>query len=437
MTPSSPHHLRRWLLVAAFGWCLAPAAVAADGVTRPPEPAAADPAKAEVTEVQGLLKIGESMDQRKDYHSAEIAFRQALDKAKDQDSIKAAMLGLARTHRLEGNFTKAVALYERLLRDNPDDPLQPDILLELGRAQRAMGASKSALASFYSVINSTLKIPTNLFAHYQLLTKTAQFEIAETHFMAGDYQEAAKFFTRVQLLELAPADRARAMFKSAYAQKLGGDLKGAVITLRAFLEKYPDDDNVPEARYLLSTTLRQLNQPEEALAATLALLKEAQEHDRTNPQNWVYWQRRTGNQLANEFFMSGDTINALAIYQRLVALSAEPTWRLPIMYQCALCYERLRQVDDARKTYEAIVDATKQFAADKQSHTELADLHGMAAWRLQYLAWFSRTDQELTEFFATTTGQAKALPKAAPSPKAPPSAHDTPGNPHPPSASVQ
>lgn len=433
MTSRSQRRLSPWLLLVAVGfgltstgWC----AEAAPPPAAPTQPAAPTPRD----EIQGLLNLGDSMDQRGDYHSAEIAFRQALDQAKEPEFLKQAMLGLARTHRKEGNYTKSVALYERLVRDYPTDAQLPDIILELGRTQRAMGAYKFALSSFYSVINSTLKIPSDLFAHYQLLTKTAQFEIAETHFMAGDYQEAAKFFTRVQLLELAPADRARALFKSAYALKLGGNLDRAVLTLRSFLEQYPDDENVPEARYLLSTILRQLNRPDEALAATMDLLKQEQARSKADPKTWAYWQRRTGNQLANEFFISGDTINALAIYRHLASLSAEPQWRLPIMYQAALCYERLRQVPEAKHTYETVVEATKQYAAN-HDQSELADLHTMAAWRLQYLSWHDQTERDLAEFFVTTTGQPKAPPPV--SIPASPSAHDPTGNPHRPSASVQ
>ncbi len=67
-----------------------------------------------------------------------------------------------------------------------------------------------AINRFYSVLNSTLKLPPDAFDHYQLLAKTAQFEIAETHFETGNFAEAGKFFGRLRLLDLAPVDRARA-----------------------------------------------------------------------------------------------------------------------------------------------------------------------------------------------------------------------------------
>ena len=39
-----------------------------------------------------------------------------------------------------------------------------------------------------------------------------------------------------------------------------------------FIDQWPQDTNVPEARYLLALTLRQLGRTEEALTITLTLL---------------------------------------------------------------------------------------------------------------------------------------------------------------------
>jgi TolA-binding protein len=393
-------------------------------------------------EAKGLISLGQSLTDRADFPAAEIAFRQILS-SRDFSTAdqKDALLGLARCYRRQGTFTKAAAIYEKFLKEFPTDGRVPDALLDLGRTLRAMGAYRLAINRFYSVINSTLKLPAEGFDHYQLLAKTAQFEIAETHFAAGEFAEAGKFFARLRLLDLAPADRARAHFKSAYALQLAGDLEGAVPTLRAYLDQWPQDENVPEARYLLATTLRQLHRPDEALAVTLDLLRAEKKVANADQRVWLYWQRRTGNQLANEFFQNGDTINALAIYQGLAALSPEPAWRLPVTYQVALCYERLRLVDRARTMYQSIVDTVAQVAAAAAPNavkpdappaekagavsSDLAELARMARWRLSHLDWNEQTQRELTAFFSTTTGRnlpAVALPAQSQSAPAAPTA---------------
>lgn len=354
-------------------------------------------------EFHGLLNLGASLAERGDYDAAEIAYRQVFTSPEAPlPEVKTALLGLARMHRRQGSLTKAAAIYERYLKEFPSDDRTPDALLELGRTLRAMGIYKTAIARFYSVLNATLKLPGDGFERYQILAKTAQFEVAQTHFEAGEYQEAARFYTRLRRLDLAPADRARAHFMSAFAQRLHGDLDGAVTTLRGFIEESPEDENIPEARYLLAVSLRELKRPQEALVVTLELLRTEKSRVAQDPKRWAYWQRRTGNQLANDLFENGETMNAQAVYTSLVELSPEPAWRLPLTYQIGLCAERLGTLERAREAYQTIVKAAP--AAD------LAELARMAAWRLEHLSWREGVDQQITSFFTTSTGTVVSPP---------------------------
>ncbi|MBI5690464.1 MAG: tetratricopeptide repeat protein [Verrucomicrobia bacterium] len=392
-------------------------------VTAPP----ASPAKGG-PEKENLIKLGISLTDRGDYRAAEIAFYQVLKAPRTPESeIKAALLALARMHRKQGTLTKAVAIYERFLKDFPLDERSPDALLDLGRSLRALGIHKPAIARFYSVLNSTLKISGGNFEHYQLLAKTAQFEIAQTHFEAGEFAEAHKYFTRLRLLELAPADRARAHFMAASAQRLQGDLEGAVTNLRSFLDQAPADENIPEARYLLAVTLRDLKRPQEALQATLELLRAEKGRTHQDPKRWAYWQRRTGNQLANDFFEGGDTFNAQLIYAGLVELAPEPAWRLPLQYQIALCYERLGAVERARQSYRDIVGAVGSPPAP-----EFAELGRLATWRIEHLNWRDRIDQQVSSHFtvpgdkSSPTSPTPAGPTSAPTPTSAPAAPPSP-----------
>ena len=345
----------------------------------------------------GLIKVGENLTSRGDYPTAESAYRQVIDRADfglgDQ---KTALLALAHLYRKAGTLTKAVAVYEKFLAEFPDDPRVPEAFLDLGRTLRDMGAYKLAINRFYSVINSTLNVSTQDFERYALLAKTAQFEIAQTYYEAGDYAEAGRFFTRVRLLDLAPADLARAYFMSGCAEQQAGDLDTAVTTLKSFLEQWPNDPNGPEARYVLAEALEGLNRPKEALAVTLSLLNAEHNLVASDPRRWAYWQRRTGNQLANRFFQNGDALNALVIYRCLAGLSPDPSWRLPVTYQIGLCYERLYQTDQAKAAYQSIIDGAKA-AGDAAGTPVVSELSEMAAWRMAHLAWRDDANRRLTK----------------------------------------
>jgi len=363
-------------------------------------------------EVRSLLRIGETKTAQGDYESAEIAYRQILSARATAEQDRDALLGLARMYRRKNELTRAAAVYEKLIKEYPGDALLPIVYLELGRTHRGLGAYRLAISRFYSVINTTLKLTEDGPDTYRQLARTAQFEVAETYFLSGNYEEAARFFSRLKLLDLAPVDRARAHFKSAFAHFKDEDYEKATATLRSFLELNPDDENTPEALYLLSVSLRRLGQHQESLVAVLGLLKREQSRTTHDPKRWTYWQRRTGNQLANEFYEQGDASSALVIYLSLSRLSPEPSWRLPVMYQVGLCYERLRSEDQAREVYRGVVDEVKTADPVVNRAGELSELAAMATWRLQHLDWLSSTDRELNTFLQTN--EATQLPTPAP-----------------------
>ena len=85
----------------------------------------------------------------------------------------------------------------------------------------------------------------------------------------------------------------------------------------------------------------------------------------------------------------------------------DPAWRLPVVYQIALCHERLGNVDRARLVYQDIMDATKTNAP-----ADLAELGRMAAWRMGNLDWNNSIRHQVTGIFETTTG--RTAPVAAP-----------------------
>ena len=360
----------------------------ASGLRRPPEPTVEDA-------IPGLIRKGLEKTAQGDYDGANSIFNQVFSLDATTAQHRAALLGFARALRKKNELTKAAAVYEKILKDYPLDEDAPDIYLELGRTQRALGAYRTAINRFYSVINSTLKLPEAGAARYRQLAKTAQFEIAETHFQAGEYQEASRFYSRLRLLDLAPADRARAHFKSAYSLFLAEDYLGAVGSLRDYLDQHPEDENVPEARYLLAVSYRRLHRPLEALVEALELLRTEKTRTAKDPKLWIYWQRKTGNQIANEFYEQGDSANALTIYLTLSELSPEPVWRLPIVYQIGLCYERLGEASEAIASYQTILDNVRAPKGDGSARPELADLARMAAWRLDQITWQQNTQQRL------------------------------------------
>ena len=291
---------------------------------------------------------------------------------------------------------KAAVVYEQFIANFPNDPESPETLLRLGRIYRNSGAHASALNKFYSVLYSSLQVKTG--EDYTDSSLRAKMEIAHTHFSAGEYKEAYQLYSRLKLVKMSQEESSEVAFRLAYISYLAGEFPTSLIESQAFLDTYPSSPLAPEAQYLNIQSLKKLGRNNEAMKETIELLQAGREFGKKKPAVWAYWQRKTGNEIANELYESGDAFGALTVYQKLAALNDAPDWRGPTIYQIGLCYERLRHLDRAREAYRYIIDkipATQAATGDVVVGENLATIRDMAEWRLEHLDWIEQTEKDM------------------------------------------
>jgi TolA-binding protein len=292
---------------------------------------------------------------------------------------------------------KAAVVYEQFVNLFPSAPETPEILLRLGRIYRENGAYASALNKFYSVLYSALQVKTG--EEYTDSSLRAKLEIAHTHFASGDYKAAAELYSRLKLVKMTQAEASEVAFRSSYIHYLSGQYTNSLTGAEAFLSTYPASPLAPEAQYLRIQSLRALGRKDEAMQETIKLLQAGREYGKKKPAVWAYWQRKTGNDIANELYEAGDTLGALSVYQKLAELNDAPNWRGPTVYQIGLCFERLRYNTRAREAYRYIIDKIPASAPAAEGDTmvgmNLATLRDMAQWRLDNLDWLEKTEKDL------------------------------------------
>ena len=268
----------------------------------------------------------------------------------------------------------------------------------------------------------------------------AMFEIAKTFMDSEDYDNAIKFFDRLWRLDqlngedralvrfnqgLAHYRRARESLKEkdrinrlppeqrilqepTYEETPRADFAKVKEVLRGYQKLYPNSPYVPESYYLLALTFEQLNQDEESIRQLLALLKEADFNpDKTLPPQdaraqrdrdyislrktqsiWNFWKKKTGNYLANKFFENAEYFNAYRIYTALKNIDQSPSWQVPVLYQIALCQEKLGNYVQATETYSLIEDfvTTVKEGREVLANSEYLNfVFGMAKWRREQL----------------------------------------------------
>jgi TolA-binding protein len=292
---------------------------------------------------------------------------------------------------------KAIVVYEQFLANFPDDPESLDILLRLGRLYRANGANAAALNKFYSVLYSSIQMKNG--GEYTDASLRAKMEIAHTHFAAGEYQKAGDLYSKIKLLKMPPEEASELAFRLAYISFLSGDYAKSVADAQLFLDTFPASPLAPEAQYLYIQSLKKLDRDTEAMKETLELLQAGQKYGQKKPAVWAYWQRKTGNEIANELYESGDFYGAAQIYQKLAELNDAPDWRGPAIYQFGLCCERLRHFDRAREAYRYIIDkipaTTKSASGSGIVGENVSTVRDMAEWRFEHLNWLEKTEKEV------------------------------------------
>jgi len=312
------------------------------------------------------------------------------------------LLTMGEIYGSEGSLSRQIGVYEKFVVEFPEDAEVPRVFLNLGRLYREMGATSMALSKFYNVLNVAINVSNGDINDYQNLSHRAQLEIAETHFSTGEYETAARFFKRLLRMKLTDDDMQNVSFKYSYAVYLMGDYRESATGLKAFVHAYPDGALSPEARYLLADSHLRLNEGRQAMIETLNLLKNKTNDKGAARETWLYWKKRTGNQIANLFYHESNFMDALAIYQAMADLSEEPDWRWPVLYQIGLCFEKLLMKPKAVETYRVLVESRQDVSDEVLNNRTLSAITEMANWRMRMLESELSMEQDLSKILNNT-----------------------------------
>ena len=339
---------------------------------------------AQAAQYQIALESARKLREAKELKRAESTLIQILESGAPDEIIRPSLLELGLVMQEQKAFPKAQQLYSEYVRRFDKDPSVPEVLLRQAYLYREMGVPVLAQSKFYAVISTCLNLKLEDMEYYQRLVLRAQAEIAETHFLQGHYEEAIDYFNRLLRLENVDLERANVLYKLVHCYSNLDKLDEALATARLFLEKFPKHLDAPETRFFMIGALKKLSRNREVIEELDLLLSSQKADAQNDAQQWLYWQQRAGNTIANQFYREGDYMSALHVYVALAAINATPEWQMPVWYQIGLIYEHLKQPDKAADIYARVVARLKDSKEPTPNLTAVAD---MAAWRKKNLDW--------------------------------------------------
>ncbi|NGO38578.1 tetratricopeptide repeat protein [Limisphaera ngatamarikiensis] len=378
-----------------------------------PEIAIAAETADRLKQLQGQLELARHLRLTRQTAQATPLLVELLAEDVPEEIQRSALLELALVAQDENDLPRAQQVYAQFVQKWPADPRVPEVLLRQGLLFRRMGLNNLALAKFYSVMTAALVLKTDYFEYYQRLVLQAQIEIAETHYLSGRFAEAAEFYQRLLRQNNPFLNRALVQYRLIRSLAAVGRHDEAASQAYDFLDRFPDAPEQPEVRFLLATSLKQLGRNSEALQQVLKLLTEQRARTADRPEVWAYWQRRTGNEIANQLYREGDYTRALDIYLTLAQLDSSPAWQLPVLYQVGMTYERLQQPELAAQTYQRILDRVGELGTN--ATPGLQALIQMARWRMDFVKWQTRAELALRRLAPPVQASTTPLESAIPS----------------------
>ena len=322
---------------------------------------------------------------------------EGLMKGEVPDAIqKIAMLELGGVVRDENDLPRAQTIYAQYLEHWPGDVHAPEVFLRQGQVFRQMGLTDLALGKFYSVMTAALSLKSDQLPYYQKLVLQAQIEIADTHYLMGQFADAADFYGRLFENTDPSLNKVEAEFRLVRSLAMIGRNQEAASRAQDFISRFPNADEVPEVHYYLAQAFKALGRNSEALQEVLQCLQQEKAKTQDNPAMWSYWQQRVGNEIGNQLYREGDYVKALEVYVVLAQLDPSPTWQIPVDYQMGMTYEQLLQPQRAIETYDSIL--ARQAEVGTNATPSLQSLFEMARWRENFLKWQNKAalvDQSL------------------------------------------
>jgi tetratricopeptide (TPR) repeat protein len=325
------------------------------------------------------------------YPEAEKNYVKLLAEDAPEATRQTALFELAQVVRSENDLPRAQAIYTQYLQRWPGDSRTPEVFLRQGQVFREMGLPNMALAKFYGVMTTALSLKNNQLPYFKGLVLQAQMEIAETHYLSGNFKDAVDYYTRLLTQNDPALDRAQIEFRLIRSLEAVKKHAEAVSLAQDFLAHFPAAREAPEVRYHLAQAYKGQNRNTEALQEVKTFLQEEHDQATNNPSTWAYWQERVGNEIGNELYQEGDYVKALQVYLALCQLDSAPAWQLPVRYQVGITYEKLLQPRLAMEAYRNLLtNAVPSLGTNVTPN--LKAVTDMAAWRLNFLEWNERAE---------------------------------------------
>jgi len=255
---------------------------------------------------RALVGLGDALRERSAadstlYEPAAAAYLEVMGGPVGGGPRSRARFGLSLCRLAQGRADAAVDSLRGLLRDLRDANLQPRVLHVLGRALLQRGDAREAVVRFQELLLA--------FPSYEG-RRTAQTQLADTHFGLGEYALAAELYRQLYTSDPLADPTGSLRRRLAESRHHQGQYSAALDLYTTLLEELPAEAAADSMRYARGQLLIALERPDEALE----VLAEIARRGNAGPMAAVARRQR-----ADLLFSLGRFDEAYADYEPLLA----------------------------------------------------------------------------------------------------------------------
>jgi len=322
----------------------------------------------------------------KSFQLAERAYVELIEGTRNEAELKMALTELAELYFESSQYVKAIEVLNQAFTQFRELGLDARRVYRLGEFYQAAGLYEKAIGVFYEVINAVVISGSSELEAYLPVARMAQFQIARTNYEMGDYGRAFEAFDRIDVLDLSRENREVVLYYEIIAGLKAGELKTGERLLQEFTEAFPESEYSRELTYLWAELAMMQGRTDKATELLVGIIESFDVSGIRSNREEVFWKQQAGNRLANRFYAEGEYASALRIYQGMLGLSDSPNWQLPVIYQMALCFEKLGFLDRAAESYTYLVEDFERIG-EAQLDRMLLNLKESVEWRSEVLQW--------------------------------------------------
>ena len=318
---------------------------------------------------------------------------------------KKALLQLALLAEKNEEWVRANQIYSHYDKLYPEDPNQILVHLKMADILRKTGAIEQALHKYHAVIAMTMKAkgyPKKYLPVIQRLGVKAKIEIAETHFLDGDYVSAARHYHRLltqkhSQSDLVKINKPHVHYKLIHSHSKNDDDTKVEKESKSFLKDYGDHPKAIEVRYLYAKVWMKKSRNSDALKQFMKILENPTTSKETEPETWTRLQFKIGVEIAGLMAKELNFTSAIQIYEGHMPPNIEENRSSQVNYQLGIFNEDLKTHQKALAYYKKIIDRIAILKKDNlNSLSRPSKMFGdMAEWRLKTLNWFEAKESEI------------------------------------------